>query len=330
MILLIILLIIVVGIVAFIALNPKAKQSDTSNSRGMRCCLVFIVLGIILFAAPAVFITWENLTWESRADESYRNSGPQMFQEILDAPSTYQCMKFLKDFRDMEDECKIVSHILDSIILKEYQEADTDVVKLAYFVYCNHSLEGTPTVEKYNKLSQERLNKLWDKDSLLAEYGMRHYEDLASFLFYLNEDYGWRWAQLSGEYEGFREHYPNSKYDKLAYRGIIEQAIESGEYEELQPMKKISSSKDNVAELNIDNRTDHPITVTFLSVQHIDEINKISIPKSSVGIIKINPDDYMIYAHTDDKTNIRAYASKYTKISSGVYELQFVVKTYSD
>lgn len=300
------------------------------NHKGGGCCLFVSIICFFLLLAPAVFITWENLTWESRAEESYRNSGPQKYQEIINNPSKYDCKRFLKDFKDMKDECEVVSHILDSMILKEYQGTDTDVVKLAFFVYCNHSLEGTPTVDKLNKLSQERLNILWNKDSVLAEYGMRHYNDLAGFLFYLDEDYGWRWAQLSGEYEGFREHYPNSKYDKLAYRGIIEQAIESGEYEELQPMKKISSSKDNIAELNIDNSTSHPITVTFLSVQNLDEINKISIPKSSVGKIKINPDDYMIYAHTDDKSNIRAYASKYTKITSGVYEIQFVVTTYSD
>lgn len=302
-----------------------ATNKDYSKGRG--CCLFVSIICIILFLAPAILITWDNLTWKSRAEENFEKSGPQKYQEIIKEPTAYKCMQFLKNFKGMKDECRVVSHVLDSLVLSRYIENDTDVVRLAHFVCCNHHIEGTPTVDKINRLSKIRLNELWNKDPLLAYYGMRHYTDLISFIFSLNEDYAWRMVQFSNNYKEYREHYPNSKYDKIAYRRIIEQAIELGEYEELQPMKKISSSDDGYADISIENLTNHPITVSFLSIQKLDDIKIISIPKSSNDKIKILADDYKIYAKTDDKSGIRPYASKYTKISSGIYELQFIVVT---
>lgn len=285
----------------------------------------------LLFLVPVAIITWDNIHWKFFSDKTEQQTKTNKFdskeyEALINKPTRGGCLKFLYNHSDMKNESRKISNLLDSLVLSEYVENDTDLIRLAYFVYRNHDLSATPTIERINIISQNLLEELWKKEKLLEPYGMPNYSHLPSFLSNLNLDYAWRMVQFTKDYEGFREKHPNSIYDKIAYRRFIEMAIEAGEYEEMKPLHKISDAKGKFANIIIDNHTSYTLKVSYLSIKNLNFMETVSISAFNKKSIRLLAGDYKVYACTEEKNNVTPYASKYRNITAGDYEEVFVIK----
>lgn len=260
------------------------------------------------------------------------DSETKSYSKIINNPTKLLCSEFLEKNQKSKNASH-VAEILDSIVRSEYIENDSDIVHLYVFLCEMSNIKGTDFVDNLKKRAGVRFVSLWNKTPELEEYSIpdsieiKNYKILENY-FWDVEDLAMRYAILTYRYDEFRHRYPNSKYDKIMARKIIEFAIKMGNYEEMTPMKKIKSSISGLALIHIENRTSYLLNIYYLNNEDNKNDVQIIIEPQFSKCIELVPGNYTIYASVNEKTSekTRNFVSKYTSITSGEYNNAFVIE----